>query len=332
MANICDINIYVPLEKIPEEGERKQFKALFRAEKAWDRAVKKDKRLRQGKYRDEFIASQPDVPSELTSWRYSFSDKEVKNGRVKDGDLKPAKEQWRRPTIGAYFFPPTKDDRQVWVHPYCFGRKGEAEFTIMQGLTVLLDKQEITHIPMSRHFRWSFPWWAQVGFAGAKKTCNDFEETPKDPYEPDMAFLCWELPMEKVLSNLEYVIGVYEHFPVFGQAQQWDWVWQDLDHLQELYHWLKKIYQKLPEAKVILDWSEVAWGCMTKKEAQENDEPNQIMAAVKEMAADVQDFVAGKMTSQVFTKKHAQKVAGREIQKYDYVPICKRDPFNYAIW
>ena len=167
MANLCSIEIIIPLEKVPDTKEREQLTALFEAEKKWNEGALINEELRTGKNRDSFLSSQPGVPNKRTEWKYNFFDAKVKSGLVKDGDLKPDSEQWNMPTIHAYF---QERDGKIWVHPYDFGRGEGLLFDNENGIT--FERPEgyrySPHLAMRWEFKWSFPWWAEVGFAGGQ--------------------------------------------------------------------------------------------------------------------------------------------------------------------
>lgn len=350
MANICSIEILIPLDKVPDEKEREQLKALYEAEKKWNEAVKGDDELRRGINRDTFLASQPGVPFKRTKWEYNFFDDEVKNGLAKEGDLKPDSEQYNTPTIYASF---EERNGRTWVHPVTFGRSEGLLFDENDGISFRMPKPtkknkfylgSFTYIPMSWDFKWSFPWWAEIGFAGGKKECDEKGEDPSkgqsdefykkwyEEHEQPFPYLVWEISMSQLLKNLEYAIKVYEHFPVIGETWQMVWIWKELTELKNLYRWIKKVYFALPEAIAQLDWAEVAMNSGEYEWTQKNDSPNQIMASVKRMEIDVQQLNSGKLSQEAFKKKYVLHLRGSRKDYKGYIPIVKRDPFDYYEW
>ncbi|MCX6782903.1 MAG: hypothetical protein NTZ20_02830 [Candidatus Levybacteria bacterium] len=348
MANMCSINIYIPLDKIPDENERQQLTALYEAEKKWNEAVKGNGDLRTGKNRDIFLASQPGVPNKRTDWKYHFFDEEVKSGLAKDGDLEPDSKQWNRPTIHASF---QEREGEIWVHPYGFGRGEGLLFDEMDGITVKPygDKKEriwlavIQHLPVRWDFKHSFPWWAEIGFAGGKKEFAEGEDAPEgqtddfykkwyDEHGQPFPYLIWENPVSQIVENLLYAIKVHENFPLTGLAWELGWVWKQLDQLKDIYRWMRKVSIICPEAIAYLDWSEVAMNSGEFKWTQKNDSPNQIMASIKEMELDAKKLNEGKNTVEDFKKEHALHLRRNSKDYRGYITISKRDPFDYTEW
>src|SRR5215213_629397 len=107
MANLCSIEIIIPLKKVPDIKEREQLAALYEAEKKWSEAAKTNDELRRGKNHHEFIASQPGVPHERTRWSNFGGSFDGRPGEV----LKSDSEQWNTPTIHASF---EDRDGEIW--------------------------------------------------------------------------------------------------------------------------------------------------------------------------------------------------------------------------
>lgn len=348
MANICSINIYIPINDIPDEKEKDQLKALYEAEKKWDEAVKKDDSLRVGVNRDKFLASQPGVPFKRTEWRYSHWDEEVKSGKAKADEPEPDSKQWNQPTIHASY---DKKGDEIWVFPYSFGRSSGLLFDEDNGITVPIQKFTGdnfllgTHckVPVTWEFKWSFTWWAEVGFAGGKKEAAEGEDAPKGQTEEfyekwyaehgqPVPYLVWELQVSEVVKNLEYTIRIYESFPISGLAWQMSWIWEELMQLKELYRWIKKISLISPKAIAHLDWGEVAMNSGEYERMQKNDSPNLIMAAVKKMESDVKRLNEGKLSLDKFRRKYESHLRRNKKDYKGYVLISKRDSFNYLDW
>lgn len=293
------IDIYIPLDKIPDKKEREQLIALYKAERKWKEAVKTNKELNSGINSANFISSQPDVPS-------------------KDN----------RPTIGAYF--EEKDDR-VWVCPYDFG--GPIGF--QNGITIIRPERaypSLIHIPMQYEFRWGFLWWAQVGFAGGQKICDEKSQDPLDKAVMPYAYLLWKSPVAKILKNLEYAIKVFENFPLSGQAWQLGWVWEELSNLRRIYRWFRKIDFVCPEAIACLDWDEIALNNWTFEEARKNDDPNSAMFYTRKKEGDIQKLKTGELPLNKFSKKYADIIRKNKKDTKGYIPIIKRDPFDGDEW
>lgn len=314
MANRCSIDVYISLESIPDKREREQFTTLYEAERKWKEVVKKRDRPRTEKDHQEFIASRQGVPFRRTEWRYHFNDEEVKQGKAKDGELRPESEQWNQPTVSAHF-----EERGgcVWVHPFRFDRGSGLLFD--DGITICPfgSKHQYAHLPMDWGFKWFFPWWAQIGFAGAKKYCD---QESKDAPEGQTAefydkwyerhgqltpYLIWENPVSKILKNLRRAGMVLENFPVTEPAWQWGWVWEELNQLKGIYGWFEQIHAICSEAIAKLDWEEVAWNLMTYEEARKNDEPNELVTGVEEMEKDIDRLRNGRISQTKFKKKYA---------------------------
>ena len=294
------IDIYIPLNKVPDKKEREQLVALYKAEYKWKEAVKTNKELNSGINFDKFISSQPDVPS-------------------KDD----------RPTINAYF--KEKDDR-IWVCPYDFGEP----IGLQDGITITslegASPPGLLRIPMQYEFKWGFPWWAQVGFAGGTKYCDEKSQDPQDKTVMPYAYLIWISPIAKILKNLEYSINVYENFPLNGQAWQLGWVWEELSDLRKIYRWFKKIDFVCPEAIACLDWDEIAWNNWTFEEARKNDDPNSAMSSVRKVEEDIQKLKTGKLPLSKFNEKYTDILRKNKKDTKGYIPVIKRNPFDDDEW
>lgn len=350
MANYCSIYVNIPLNKIPDDKEREGLTALYHAEKKWSEAVKLDDELRRGNKRDLYLASQPGVPFEKTKYTYHFSDEEVKKGFKKEGELRPEEEQWNKPTTYASF-----EERKgiIYVHPNTFGRGGSLLFDYEDGITLKILKTPknkiffpfVTNIPMSWDFKYSFPWWAQIGFAGGVK---EYDKEAQDPPEgksqefyikwieehgQPMPYLAWEQSAKKLIKNLEFAINVYENFPVIGNVWQMDWVWRELYQLRKIYRWVKQINFVSDEAIFELNWSEVAMYSGEYKWTKENDSPNQIMTSIKKMEKDSKSFLRGQISTEKFTKDHLFHLKKNEKDtNKSYTKTSERDPFYYLDW
>ena len=339
MANMCDIKVYVPLSAIPHEEERGHLAALYAAEREYSRLAQDNEELRSGRAHDEFVSIWPGVPHQRTRWSNSGGTFRGRPGEF----LKPDSEQWSQPTVGALF---EERDGEVWVHPYKM-RDESSLFGQQDGIMVFpgtLDGRCSTILPMSQDFRHSFPWWAQVGFAGAKKLCDEEGQDPPDgqteefyrqwstEHRDKLTYLLWEHPVSDVLTNLEYVIDVYEGFPVSGAAWRMAWVWKALSQLEDLYRWFKRIHLVSPRALGVLDWSEVAWNVMTFEQARRINDPNEIMREIREMAEDREAFLEGRLCQSEFEKKYAQQEGDVAGETRGYVRIASRDPYAWVGW
>lgn len=349
MANICSINIYIPLDKIPDKEEKAQLAALYEAEKKWKEAVKTDEELRIGKNYQNFIGSQPGVPFKRTEYKYEFFDDGDKKGIAKEGELKPDSEQWNQPTIHASF---EERDGKILVCPYGFGRGRGLLFDEEDGISFHISKPDnsilalpyLFHIPVMWSFKHSFPWWAEIGFAGGKKNCDEeskdapsgqSDEFYKKWYEEHgqpIPQLIWEHSVSEILKNLGYAVRVYENFPTTGLAWQMSWVWKELDKLKDIYKWMKQIYSVSSEAIAYLDWSEVAWSSGEFEWTRKNDSPNQNMLSIKRMEIDTIRFNEGKLSLEAFKRRHTLHLRKSKKDYRGYVPIAKRDPFYYLYW
>lgn len=339
MANLCSININIPLDKVPDQTEREQLIALYKAGQKWKEAVKTDESLRIGKNRDVFISSQTGVPYRKTQWNNYGGEFTGKSNETLEAD----NEQWNIPTIGATF---GKKGKSIWVQSTTCGRGGSLLFDEADGITMHIPKSEksytipsTTQIPMTWQFKWGFPWWAQVGFAGADKYCDKKSQDPpkgkdykfyeewysKHEYKP--TYLLWELSVAKILKNLEYVIKVYENFPVEGSAWQNNWIWEELSQLSKIYKWFKQVSVITPDALAHLDWSEVAWNSMDFKSAREDDEPNQIMEFIKDMERNLK-----KLTPDQLFEEYCLRTKSESTKARDYLSILERDPFDWSQW
>jgi hypothetical protein len=250
MANWCDISIRVPLEDIPDKGQKQQLEALYKAEEQWSMVAEKDPELRRYDRHKEFINTQPGVQAGMS----------------------------------AHFY---KQHGTIWVQPYF----------------KLVVPPAVTSINAEREFRYAFPWWAEVCFAGAKKYCNDKNEALK----PDtLVFLYWEHPVQDVIKNLDYIIQVRQNLPVSGPLNQWLWASNGLATVKEAREWFSRFYGFSKRAIAVLDWSEVACNMMDFKMVWQNDNPNWYMAGVKKMEEDTQKLNTGKLSQKEFVDKYAR--------------------------
>jgi hypothetical protein len=149
-------------------------------------------------------------------------------------------------------------------------------------------------------FKWNFPWWAQIGFAGAKKTCGGADNGAR-------GYLCWELPVKDVIHNLKYIIKVLKNFPISTKLASWTWVSQDLSDLQEVLLWFCTAYELSDKATAALDWGEVALLGMSEAEVRKNNHPNDLMADIKKLRTDIRKLKAGKISLRTFERKYAEK-------------------------
>ncbi len=281
MANICSIDIWIPLEKIPDDEEKQQYTALHKAWNEWEKRPATNEKM-AGVVQKNFLSSQPGVPFKKTEL----------------GNI---------PTIHASF---TKRDKKIWVLPD-------------ESLTIKPFKDMITHLNLICSFKHGFPWWAQVGFAGATKIFNKKPQKDGD----STPYLRWELKVESVLKNLEFVIRTYEEFPVSGKFWQWSWIWEELPNLSKIYEWFKVADKTVPEAIAVLNWEEVAMYSMSHADTKNNDYPNRLMNGVKEIAQDIEDFSKGLITRAKFQKKYAIKLRNVKGKK-GYEPITEREVFE----
>jgi hypothetical protein len=150
-------------------------------------------------------------------------------------------------------------------------------------------------------FKHSFPWWAQIGFAGAEKNSG----TQKINSSP-IAYLEWELPVKDVIRNLKYAIKVHKNFPISTKLASWKWVEADLRLLQETLLWFNTAYGISDRTIATLDWSEVAWMGLTEAQASRNNDPNDLMADVKKLNSDIRKLKAGNTTLRTFERKYAE--------------------------
>ncbi len=327
MANRCGINIYIPLDKVPDEIERQQLTALYTAKKKWEEKVKTNKKLDTWENRANFIASQPGIP--------------FKKRHSTNSDLKQKSKQYKYSTIGADFY--IENDR-IWVFPITFGRNEVLMFDQKDGITVHKPAEETfisSYLPMQVEFRYQFPWWAQVGFAGAKKSCDEESQDPPkeqnqefydkwyEEHGDPITYLFWELPVSKILENLEYVIKTYENFPVNGLIWQWIWVWKALDVVAKIYLWFKEIHYFVPEAFARLDWGEVAFNMISFEEARADDDPNQIMSDIRKINKDTMKLANGSLSLNKFEKKYATHIKKGVKGRRNYTPIIERSLFDF---
>jgi hypothetical protein len=188
-----------------------------------------------------------------------------------------------QPEMSAHFY---RQHGTVWVRPYF----------------KLIILPSVTPVDTGKEFRYVFPWWAEVGFAGAKKYCNSKKEALKPS---KLVFLYWEHPVQDVIKNLDYVIQVRQNLPVNGTLEQWLWASNGLAKVKEAKEWFSRVYGFSNRAIAVLDWSEVACNMMDFKQVWENDSPNWYMARVKEMEKDTRKLNTGKLSQKEFATKYA---------------------------
>jgi len=150
-------------------------------------------------------------------------------------------------------------------------------------------------------FKYGFPWWAQIGFAGAEKNSGT-QKIKDDP----IAYLEWELPVKDVIRNLKYAIKVHKNFPISTKLANWKWVEDNLRQLREVLLWFHTAYEISDRAIATLDWSEVAWMMLTEAQVSQNNDPNNLMADVKKLNRDIRKLKAGKVTLRTFERKYAE--------------------------
>lgn len=285
MANRCQIEISIPITEIPDKEERSEYQALYDAEKRWESLPGINAPF--GKEYEEFMASQPGVPTNTHD-----------------------PESLGKLSISASFY---NIDGHLWVHPYIY-KYGD-------GLTYHLGKSQITRVAMDWSFKHSFPWWAQIGFADGEKQFGIIESN-----EPDhRGWLCWKSEVTKILENLEYAIKAHETFPVSNQAKEWLGVYSDLDKLTDIYGWFGKVNRVSNKAVAVLNWSEVGYNVMHYEHIKNNNEPNEIMDTVKQMASDIKQLESGKLSFVKFRKKYA-------LSPDKFVSATSKDPFEGEIF
>jgi hypothetical protein len=193
---------------------------------------------------------------------------------------------------------------QVWVNSYAITQK--------PGL--LLEWRFID----------GFPWWAQVGFAGGTKYCDQSSQDPpagkgrefyikwNQEHSCSYPYLYWEHPVSKILKNLESIVDLWCNCA--NIPPQFGWVKEDFLGLRSIYGWFKQVNDAYPEALGVLDWLEVAWNSMTFEEARRRDDPNLIMADLEEIKNRIQTTAEEIFSKTGFEKKHA--VFPREQRKH----------------
>ena len=105
-----------------------------------------------------------------------------------------------------------------------------------------------------------------------------------------------------------------------------------MSQLEDLYRWFKRIHLVSPRALGVLDWSEVAWNVMTFEQARRNNDPNEIMREIREMAEDREAFLEGRLWQSEFEKKYAQQEDDVAGETRGYVRIASRDPYAWVGW
>lgn len=293
MANYCFIRIYLPLRRIPDEIERRQLAALYEARKKHAELSKENDELRTGRNYDEFIASQPGIPYQRTRWSHSGGEFEGRSGEV----LLPDSRQWNRPTVRAHF-----EERygETWVHPFHVGSEEPDGITISPPNGASVPLRASNRLQMTAHYKYCFPWWAQVGFAGAEKFCD---QESLDVHTPDV-YLYWRQTVANVTANLRYSIDILKAFVQIVPTQQAMEERIGLEKPEEVFRWFTQVQLACPEAFAELDWSEVVSMGMTFKDARENNDPNEIMAAFAELEQDMRNLQNWKISQGEFEQKY----------------------------
>lgn len=311
MANYCSVNAYIPLQDIPEEQERNKLTALYNAELAYRKAIEQNEDLRRGSRRDEFISSQPGVPSNYTRWSNRGGYFQGRDGEK----LLPKSKQWRKPTVGAHF-------REYNNQIYTFVYNTESH----EGITVrpYKEKTQITYLKLSESYRYSYPWWVEVSFAGGLKHCDETskEEDVQEALESGESicpypFLLWEIPLEKAVKNLEYVIDVYSKLPIHGYWYEYSVLYYQMNELSNYYRWLKSILLLFPTALVVMDYAEVNM-MLTFDEARKDNSPNEILTSIKKLEEEIKTLPEDSIYD-----KHKDK---------EFIPIKLRNPFKGLDW
>jgi len=146
-----------------------------------------------------------------------------------------------------------ENDNEIWVTPpsYMHITRARHAGEVYSPLSIALDP--------CWEFRWSFPAWAQIGFAGAKKTCGGIDHGAR-------GYLLWELPVKEVISNLKYAIKVLKNFPISTKLASWKWVTDDLlsrspnnEHL--VFNNLRSGVRRRKPPDSCLKLSECGWCC-----------------------------------------------------------------------
>lgn len=283
MANWCDISIYFPLHEMKETEHKRQLFALYWAQKEWEKHANPKASTRE---KESFIAAQPGVPFERTK-NEGWNTDPLTGEKTPTNDTAPDNEQWYRPSISADF---NVIDSVIWVHPY---------------FELYLDHHDFfspSHFKPIKDFKHGFPWWAQIGFAGAKKT---FDGTKSDESPNAYGLLFWELPVKDVVHNLRYVSKVHKRIPVQGTLEQWLWAFDAIDCVKEIMDWFELALTISDKAIAKLDWAEVAMNMMFLEDTQNNNDPNDLMRTVKALSKDIDNFRDERLGQSEFTKKWA---------------------------
>jgi len=186
-----------------------------------------------------------------------------------------------------------ENDNEIWVTPpsYMHITRARHAGEVYSPLSIALDP--------CWEFRWSFPAWAQIGFAGAKKTCGGIDHGAR-------GYLLWELPVKEVISNLKYAIKVLKNFPISTKLASWKWVTDDLHQLQEVLLWFSTAYELCEKTIAVLDWAEVAVLTMSEADVRKNNKPNDYMEEFKKLSADIRKLKTGKITLRTFERKYTE--------------------------
>lgn len=301
MANRCTLEVYVPIEEIPDKQQKGQIKAYYEADRKW-RETRGDRSA--WKEYEEFLAAYPGVPSRRTQERYSFHDFNdfgdildgipVKND-PRIGQMKPESEQYNTPTISAEFL---ERDGQVYA---CIDEG--LSYTI-PGQKGLFGGPHVTTLEMRWWFKHSFPWWTQVGFAGGEKLFGKLE---LDEESEPRGWLMREQPIKAYLTNITKAISVYEQLPVSFELWEWLWAAKELTSLERAYSDVKLMGQAIPGALLQLDWSEVAFNVMSYEQIESDDYPNQIMQEISSMKELSGKLLRGEIEEEDFRQKYAAR-------------------------
>lgn len=181
---------------------------------------------------------------------------------------------------------------EAWVTPYfdiSIARAGNVYVPLYMALDPIWS------------FKYGFPWWAQIGFAGAEKHYGG-QTIDGQP----IPYLVWELPVKEVIRNLKYAIKVHNNFPISTKLAKWKWAAENAERLKEVLLWFNTAYEISDRTMAVLDWGEVASMMMTEAQVNQNDDPNELMANVKKLNRDIRKLKAGKTTLRTFERKYAE--------------------------
>lgn len=296
MANRCTLEVHIPITDITDETQRLEIQAYFEAEQEW-RKEHESGRGFSWKERSEFIANYPGVPSQKTQDRHVES------------------EQYLIPAISPEFSK----------------RNGVQYACIEEGLKFVVPNQKSLFgganrrlLDMVWHFKHSFPWWAQVGFAGGEKHFGKI-----DTDEPDgRGWLVWEQPIDKMVSNLADAVAAYEELPVSFELWEWLWAAKELSDLEAIYRWMARIKVAAPNSIVQLDWSEVGWNVLGYERIEADDHPNLLMKEIEEMKRMTDCLNRGEIEEDDFREKYADRRFSN-FNDQGYLKILDRELFKF---